>query len=343
MGNSKKISGSSRWLKISVMIFAMIVSVPIVLTVGDIFLRNATFYGVEYFREFDRKSHILSNGKIPYIPISLKVSISEMLKNKYSRENDASIYKIMVLGDSIAAGGELNISDLAFPARLRQILTEAYPKRHFDIFTFAVGGFSTEEEVAGYEKYGTAYSPDLVILAYCYNDTVEVFPRIKTKDGKSVLAYYKTAFTYFGRVPFSYSLSRRFLTVRLLNELIEKFSASRKIPLGMRTCELGAGKVYQALAQLRLLTKHKNVPVVIAVFPRLQDPASENDMIMPKAINEWCREFEFFHIDIGEAYNKYDYAKLRCVQTDTCHPNVLGHELAAGLIAEKIRQYGLVL
>ena len=66
------------------------------------------------------------------------------------------------------------------------ILQKEYPKIDFEILLFAAGGYSTQEEVAGYEKYGRHIKPDLVILAYCFNDVFGAHNKIVKKEYKEI-------------------------------------------------------------------------------------------------------------------------------------------------------------
>ena len=78
------------------------------------------------------------------------------------------VYRILVLGDSIAAG--LGILDYGrtFPGMLEGLLRRRGVEA--EVLNFAVTGYNTMQEVATLEERGLRYRPDLVLLAYDLND-----------------------------------------------------------------------------------------------------------------------------------------------------------------------------
>ena len=81
-------------------------------------------------------------------------------------------YRVVVLGDSIAAG--LFTPDYAqtFPAALEGALKAA--GKDAEVISFAVNGYNTGQEVATLLDRGLAYRPDVVVVAYCHNDRRQV-------------------------------------------------------------------------------------------------------------------------------------------------------------------------
>ncbi len=85
-------------------------------------------------------------------------------------------FRIVVLGDSVAFGlcsqreGALALPDV-FASRLEKSLNaESGPS---EVFNLAVSGYNTTQEIAFLELKGLALSPDLVIVAYVFNDHIE--------------------------------------------------------------------------------------------------------------------------------------------------------------------------
>ena len=80
----------------------------------------------------------------------------EFRKNK-------SCFKIMVLGDSMTFGMEVNQEDI-FCNVLERKLKSTHPGRNIDVMNFGITGFSTAQELLCLKKYGDVYNPNIVIL-----------------------------------------------------------------------------------------------------------------------------------------------------------------------------------
>jgi lysophospholipase L1-like esterase len=302
---------------------------------GETILRDFTQYGIEYYFSADVRNHNMSNG---YVNLGVLKSLEEAKQNKGHSQDPRQLYRIIVIGDSIAAGGELEKGEIAFPKLIEKILQEGYPSVRFEVLTYAEGGYSTSEEVNGYEKYCKVLKPDLVVLAYCHNDTVEAYQKILKRNGKYFIAFYRTGIPYLKMIPFNRYFTEKFLTVRLINEFLIKSIYGHRYSSKIGFCLLADQKIYDNFKRLRILTRDSNTQVMVAVFPYLEARENRSRTRMRYLIENWCKELNFFKADILDTYKQYDYRKLRCRRTDPCHPNALGHSLAAEQIAESIKK-----
>jgi lysophospholipase L1-like esterase len=315
---------------------------------GEVYLRNSNYYGIEYVIQLQKggkeEVKIRNGGEfsgLPWITGDIERAYRK-LAGEIEDEGKANLrrpfYRIIILGDSIAVGGALEDKEKAFPELLGRFLQRDYPDTDFKNTVFAAGGYSTEQEVGCYEKYCKPFvRPDLVILEYCQNDAIEAYPKILKKGGRHFAAFYKTCVPYLTGIPFNRFLTERFLLARLLNEsLIKTFHLRRQSPI-VGYCLLPDERIRGALKKLSLLTGANNVPVLVAVFPRLEDPCEDITYArMTERIKQWCGEFNFLYLDLRKEYEAYPMKTLRVVPRDYCHPNTLGHKIAAQAIAEKI-------
>jgi hypothetical protein len=76
----------------------------------------------------------------------------------------AGVTRIVVLGDSFVEGYAVNLPD-----RFSEIL-EANLGSRFEVIALGVSGYSTDQELLQLEQEGWKYQPDLVLLAFYYND-----------------------------------------------------------------------------------------------------------------------------------------------------------------------------
>jgi lysophospholipase L1-like esterase len=75
-----------------------------------------------------------------------------------------NVSRIVVLGDSFVDGYTIPLQD-----RFTEVL-EASLKPQFDVINLGVAGYSTDQELLLLDQEGWKYQPDLVVLAFYYND-----------------------------------------------------------------------------------------------------------------------------------------------------------------------------
>lgn len=83
---------------------------------------------------------------------------------EHATDKPPGTYRIVVLGDSVAAGLHVERNDDVFPPILEQILGR--DGLHAEVINLAVSGYNTQQEVETLRERGLAYHPDLVLLAY---------------------------------------------------------------------------------------------------------------------------------------------------------------------------------
>ena len=86
---------------------------------------------------------------------------------EYSAKKPAGVYRIAVIGDSIAFGNNLPVDD-TFSNQLEQLF--AGSEQEVEVLNLSLGGYDTLQEVSTLEHAGLQYAPDLVVLSYCFND-----------------------------------------------------------------------------------------------------------------------------------------------------------------------------
>lgn len=86
----------------------------------------------------------------------------------HPRQKPPGVFRVLVLGDSIAAGQGVERFEDTFPPRVE--LGLAARGLAAEVLNFGVSGYNTRQEVEMLEEKGLAYQPDLVLVAYCLND-----------------------------------------------------------------------------------------------------------------------------------------------------------------------------
>lgn len=77
-----------------------------------------------------------------------------------------SVTRILFLGDSHTESYTVNDTEM-YPVLLEATLNRS---RAVETIAIGVGGFSTDQELLAYLRYGRLYRPDLVVLQFCSND-----------------------------------------------------------------------------------------------------------------------------------------------------------------------------
>jgi len=314
----------------------IIAAVFLFIFLGEVYLKYFSYYGVDSLQNFGDELLSRDPEIIWENPYAMETLEPYFYDKNSAQESDK--YRILVIGDSIACGGKLKKGDIAFPAIVEELLNKKYGKDKFKVLTYASGGYSTKQEVRFYETKGKLLKPDLLILAYCYNDTAELSPRITKNKGRYILRYYRTDIPYLNKLPFNRYFTEKLLLSRLMNEALIKLSKKYNLPISLDYCFLPHEKIHAYFRRLAEVTKNSGTSVAIAVFPPLSESLTPDKRRMHRSIKKWCREFNFLNIDLLEEYRQYNSLKLRADSNDNCHPNQLGHKIAAEYIVEKLKK-----
>ena len=234
--------------------------------------------------------------------------------------------RLVVLGDSVAAGqGVARLEDI-FPRRLEDDLTTAGLPA--EVVSLAVSGYDTGQEVAMLADRGLAFEPDRVILAYCLNDR-------QRSDGGILETLEERERNAAGQVRARYhpvlveSALYRLLRHRLGGA--PKAGAERK----------GASQP-EAFAQLGRMAGAHGFSVLVVIFPRFGEWGNYPE--------EWAREHErvrrmadaegFEVLDLLPAFERCRERASEPLALDRYHPTAVGHACAARAVTEHLVRRG---
>ncbi|HEY3821313.1 MAG TPA: SGNH/GDSL hydrolase family protein [Polyangiaceae bacterium] len=109
---------------------------------------------------------------------------------RYARPRPPGVYRILLLGDSIALGWGVEYEQ-TFAARVQEELA-ATSGRAVEVIDAAVPGYNTTMEVAGYLSTGKSYEAQCVAVFFCGNDLavphLMTAPSWRPVDGSYLLA-----------------------------------------------------------------------------------------------------------------------------------------------------------
>ncbi len=172
------------------------------------------------------------------------------------------VQRILLLGDSIAYGLRVEPYADTAPARLQVLLNADGIAT--EVINFGVPGYDTGQEIELLKTRGLALEPDIVIVAYCFNDHVGttdeiLYPLLQRARGNAVLGK-----PWLGRLV-SRSALYRLVRYRLVPDLFRQRSADDMLRDFNREDAVPA-----ALQDLGRLREEHGFRALVVVFPLLE-------------------------------------------------------------------------
>jgi len=281
--------------------------------IPDYFWRGYNpYFGIEVIREYN---HLLFRDK------------------DHSFEKPSGVKRIEILGDSIAEGWGVRFEQTFWRIMQRKL------GKDVEIINLSRHGINTWREVKLFEKYGLGYKPDLIILAYCLNDTWEY------ERGPAYM-WYLEKISYKKPHGFYKYLIHHLTVFRLIYKFLEDKNVKRKfIKFTHRTYKdrwPGYIKVIKAFERLRRLTRGR-IPVVVVIFPYLQVSLRKYPFLREhRKVIALCRSHGFYWIDLLPFLRRYNPASLMADKWRDAHPNWRVHRIAANVILDFIKREKLL-
>ena len=248
---------------------------------------------------------------------------------EHSIEKQEGSYRIVVLGDSIAAGLHVLSYEDTFPWLLQAYLREGDIEA--DVINLGVSGYNTDQEIATLRARGVAFDPDLVLLAYCLNDHQRVSSGIlrvlrETQRERGVV-------NRLAAPPWA----TRSALYRFVRYALPNWFTARRVeqPDGGR---LTAEEIDAAFGELADLARINDFQVLVAVFPRFQGPSEYAWKAEHQLLAEASRQYGFLHLDLLPDYRDCETASPLQISSDEWHPSAHGHRCAARAMADFIAE-----
>jgi hypothetical protein len=104
---------------------------------------------------------------------SVHISAAGLRDREYATPKPAGVFRVLVIGDSIAYGFGVARSDV-LSAQLAALLQAAAAstgaQRRFEVLNLGVPGYNIEQVVENARVRGLPFQPDAIVYAYCLND-----------------------------------------------------------------------------------------------------------------------------------------------------------------------------
>lgn len=129
----------------------------------------------EILFELKPNSKVIFTGQLAKLPATtIKISSKGIRDYEYTFNKPEDIYRIIILGDSVAFGWGVELEQ-TFAKCLEQRLLRDNGKKKYEVINFSVPGYNTTQEVVTLKSKCLAYKPDLVIFYIDANDYKPLF------------------------------------------------------------------------------------------------------------------------------------------------------------------------
>jgi len=277
------------------------------------------------------------NEILRYVPApgSRDVSDYGIRDRDYAFERGAGVYRVVVLGDSIAFGFCTLDAPLPREATFAKVLEERLradpPPGYTDaeVINLGVSGYDSLQEVEFLREKGLAFTPDLVLVGYCLNDrapsSVEM-ARLSRSDRFSTLERLR------GRT------LRPLLVHSHLARLVWYHASARGHADAAADDDVG-DRTERGFAELRALGEAHGFDTLVAIFPYLDDARPYRHAALHARAAASARANGFGVLDLLPAFQQASGGDLsrirgRCIGM---HPDAAGHRRAALEMERAIR------
>jgi hypothetical protein len=241
------------------------------------------------------------------------------------------VYRIVVLGDSIAAGLKVERFEDTFPPVLQRLLRQGGVNA--EVINLAVSGYNTQQEVETLKDKGLQYRPDLVLVAYSLTDRERM-------DGDILKTLLETERRKGGSTARAnplliHSALYRFFHYRVL---APRPTATGDDPTLKASLDLVSGDtVAEYFGVLSRLSKENGFQVMIAVFPRLaRNFHSYRFGDQHRYVADLSAKYGFHNLDLLDTMARCREASPEPIGADNWHPSSAGHRCAAAAMGRTI-------
>ncbi len=240
-------------------------------------------------------------------------------------EKPQGVYRIVILGDSIAAGLFVEAFEDTFPAILQKNLTDS--KRKVEILNFGVSGYNTRQEIETLKDKALPFRPDLVLVAYCLNDRGRVDGGIL--DGLLTQEREQSQVNRYGSRFLLWSALYRFVRFSVFRPEIGDLLMGQLVLKE----EMSTDTVPESFAELEQLSQAHDFDVLIAVFPIFKNIQEYHYRGDHEAVAKLAQEHQFQCVDLLPVFQECEIRLKQETSLDFMHPNSLGHRCAADFLS----------
>lgn len=265
---------------------------------------------------------------------------------------DDDVYRIVVLGDSIAEGYGVQFENTT-GKQLEMMLNQRKKSKRFEVVNVAMAGLNIVQEAHLLNILGVKYSPDLIIIGYCMNDAdggTGYNPKKKKEEYAKIQVLNITVPRWL-----KHSLKKSallfFIKERIdalfmglgINDSDDPFNTfSTDYFHKLYKIDGNWNKVLQGFARINKISKELHSDVIMFIYPVMRDFENYKWMDIHKRIMTAGKDNGFHVIDSLKVYSQYPVKSVRVERGDFMHPNRKGHKIAATVLFDYITENILI-
>jgi len=280
-----------------------------------------------------------------------KINSHGMRDREFKLQKSPDTFRIACVGDSIMYGYDVKQSQ-AMPRCLEEVLNSSSGGRlHYEAMNFGVTGYSFTQVLETIRTKALKFDPDLIIYGYCLNDPQEYsleeanltwklknaggFVQ-KKKTGVNKLLYhsriFRLAFFTLKSLTRAGGIKDTTPDFKARDPYVLARNSGKHVEYLTQLHELKEtwSPVARGMKKLAELSRKKNIPVVIVIFPFLQD--LDDDYPLENLHRTLTREFAgygLYSFDLMHVFREFQKIQDIPLKIDRLHPSPYGHGLAA--------------
>lgn len=264
--------------------------------------------------------------------------------SEVSREKPDDVYRIAILGDSIAFGRTLPQNQI-FSEVLKANMNAGEYKKKVEVINASLAGRDTWEEYAILKHRVIDLDPDLVVLQICLNDHIRLpFPK---KDSLLGVFGERSWYSYSSLLSLLDKKVKGFraLHVKWIKKLgLDRRSTERVIldhyidPEQMLGVEDHWDDWSSILLEIHNLSKASGAETLFIIFPLAHQIKLGMTETMP-ILTEFLQQNGISFLDMIGPFSREKKIPL----SDYTHPNKKGHSIVARFIEDYIRSHQLLM
>jgi lysophospholipase L1-like esterase len=285
-----------------------------------------------------------------------RISAAGLRDHEYTVDKPADVFRILVLGDSIAYGFGVTQPDplseqLEDLLKLRQVPGIA----RFEVLNLGVVGYNIAQVAEMLRVRGARYRPDLILYAYCLNDPQDYSFELAALEAKlsPALRSYRARALRAGR---SLLEASRFVSL-LRYALARSFetqhgeAAPRDLEWATLTPDAYAehfaqlyrdpaaqARLAQGVRDLKQLALELHAPLVSLIFPVFLELDAYRLSAEHRQVAASFAAAGLPSYDLLQLYAAMQRKHGQLAVLNALHPNALGHRLAALYVLQRLTQ-----
>jgi lysophospholipase L1-like esterase len=262
------------------------------------------------------------------------------------------VRRILILGDSIAFGYGVRYED-TFANRLENLLNQSKGRYQYEVINAGVPSYNTTQEVTYFLEEGILFEPDLVVLAFYWNDIhnkknvkVDNLGHLIEESNKqrhvllkrlynSKKGYMirnlikKSRFLYFVIYRLRLLFNRNYYTTQMMilhgkiNKIIKK----------------GWNDIDKQLCRFVRFVNNRKIKILLVILPMPQQLEKFFPNIKYQLmIRKYCKKYDIHCLDLLPVFrNYYTTHTSLFISYDGDHPNERGHAIIARELYKEIK------